>query len=114
MRKLILCSALVLSLSACFSVGATFQRWVGFYEYDGVTYRVALVQNELFTGESQLQYELVPETTTTYTNVGSIATCRATEEIWETRLIDIRSCEQSFARQIDFVAGPPMMDGDDY
>ncbi len=114
MKKTILCAALVLSVSACFSTGATFQRWVGTYEYDGVTCRVALVQNELFTGESQLQYELVPETTTTYMNVGSIASCRATEEIWETRLIDISRCEQSFARQIDTVAGPPAMEGGDY
>ncbi|OAN79054.1 hypothetical protein A8B78_01480 [Jannaschia sp. EhC01] len=113
MWKAVFGSALVLTVSACLSVGVTFQRWVGTYEYDGTTYRVALVASDRLDGETELEYHLVPGDTVTYGPQDMIARCSAFDEAnW--RQVDVRRCEQPFARAIDALAGPPMMGADDY
>ncbi len=114
MKKTILCAALVLSVSACFSTGATFQRWVGTYEYDGIAYRVALVEVETFDGSYRPEYHLVPGAPTDYDGNGAISRCPASDPNVYTQFVDIRTCERAFARDIDSLAGPPMMDGGDY
>lgn len=113
MRKAIIVTALALTVSGCFTVRSTFQRWAGVYEYDGVTYRVAVVEADTLSGLTVLEYHLVPGATTTYRNSDMIARCEAYNDNTQ-RLNNVTSCEQPFARAIDALVGPPMMEGGDY
>lgn len=115
MKKSILALTLALLVSGC--IGAViiseFQRWVGTYEYDGVSYRVALVQVDYVDGSSELEYHLVPGDTTNYQGSDPISVCGAASDLFAP-LRDVRECHRRFAQQIDALAGPPMMEGGDY
>mmetsp|Transcript_7266 Transcript_7266/g.12706 ORF Transcript_7266/g.12706 Transcript_7266/m.12706 type:complete len:114 (+) Transcript_7266:422-763(+) len=112
MRKAILIMALTLAVSGCLTIGSTFQRWIGTYEYDDTSYRVALVQTDGLGGETHLEYHLVPGTTTTYRNSDMIARCLAADGPGEA-LASISTCERPFARAIDALLRPTMQ-GSDY
>ncbi|QXT40105.1 hypothetical protein [Gymnodinialimonas ceratoperidinii] len=113
MKKAIFITAMTLAVSGCFTIGSTFERWVGTYEYDGTSYRVAYVRTEGLDGDTRWEYHLVPGGTTTYRSSDMIARCLALEVPGDNPT-PVSGCEASFARAIDGLVGPPMMGGDDY